>query len=195
MNSILKNSLSNSLSYQEYRNLVTTLFTNGRVTGLEQLESLLHYTKLNEARMNRLDKTMKVVDYVKLNLINLDKKYTWLVISESWCGDAAQILPILNKMSEVTDNVNLRIVLRDENSDLMNQFLTNGSKSIPIVIILEEDLKVINTFGPRPNVAKTIVEEYKLKNGSIDETLKIELQKWYLADKGTSTQKEIVELM
>ena len=195
MNSILKNSLSNSLSYQEYRNLVTTLFTNGRVTGLEQLESLLHYTKLNEARMNRLDKTMKVVDDVKLKLINLDKKYTWLVISESWCGDAAQILPILNKMSEVTDNVNLRIVLRDENSDLMNQFLTNGSKSIPIVIILEEDLKVINTFGPRPNAAKTIVEEYKLKNGSIDETLKIELQKWYLADKGTSTQKEIVELM
>ena len=195
MNSILKNSLSNSLSYQEYRNLVTTLFTNGRVTGLEQLESLLHYTKLNEARMNRLDKTMKVVDDVKLKLINLDKKYTWLVISESWCGDAAQILPILNKMSEVTDNVNLRIVLRDENSDLMNQFLTNGSKSIPIVIILEEDLKVINTFGPRPNAARKIVEEYKLKNGTIDETLKIELQKWYLADKGTSTQKEIVELM
>ena len=195
MNSILKNSLSNSLSYQEYRNLVTTLFTNGRVTGLEQLESLLHYTKLNEARMNRLDKTMKVVDDVKLKLINLDKKYTWLVISESWCGDAAQILPILNKMSEVTDNVNLRIVLRDENSDLMNQFLTNGSKSIPIVIILEENLKIINTFGPRPNAARKIVEEYKLKNGSIDETLKIELQKWYLADKGTSTQKEIVELM
>ena len=138
MNSILKNSLSNSLSYPEYRNLVTTLFTNGSVTGLEQLESLLHYTKLNEARMNRLDKTMKVVDDVKLNLINLDKKYTWLVISEGWCGDAAQILPILNKMSEVTNNINLRIVLRDENSDLMNQFLTNGSKSIPIVIILEE---------------------------------------------------------
>ena len=195
MNSILKNSLSNSLSYQEYRNLVTTLFTNGSVTGLEQLDSLLHYTKLNEARMNRLDKTMKVVDDVKLNLINLDKKYTWLVISEGWCGDAAQILPILNKMSEVTNNINLRIVLRDENSDLMNQFLTNGSKSIPIVIILEENLKVINTFGPRPNVAKKIVEEYKLKNGTIDETLKIELQKWYLADKGFSTQREIVELM
>ena len=195
MNSILKNSLSNSLSYPEYRNLVTTFFTNGSVTGLEQLESLLHYTKLNEARMNRLDKTMKVVDDVKLNLINLDKKYTWLVISEGWCGDAAQILPILNKMSEVTNNINLRIVLRDENSDLMNQFLTNGSKSIPIVIILEEDLKVINTFGPRPNAARKIVEEYKLKNGTIDETLKIELQKWYLADKGFSTQREIVELM
>ena len=195
MNSILKNSLSNSLSYPEYRNLVTTLFTNGSVTGKEQLDSLLHYTKLNEARMNRLDKTIKVVDDVKLNLINLDKKYTWLVISESWCGDAAQILPILNKMSEVANNVNLRIVLRDENSDLMNQFLTNGSKSIPIVIILEEDLKVINTFGPRPNAARKIVEEYKLKNGSIDETLKIELQKWYLADKGFSTQREIVELM
>lgn len=195
MNSILKNSLSNSLSYPEYRNLVTTLFTNGSVTGKEQLDSLLHYTKLNEARMNRLDKTMKVVDDVKLNLINLDKKYTWLVISEGWCGDAAQILPILNKMSEVTNNINLRIVLRDENSDLMNQFLTNGSKSIPIVIILEEDLKVINTFGPRPNAARKIVEEYKLKNGTIDETLKIELQKWYLADKGFSTQREIVELM
>ena len=196
MKSILEHSLSNSFSYQEYRNLVTNLFKNGKVTGNEQSESLLHYTELNEARMHRLDKTMKVIDDVKSFLENLKTDYIWLIISEGWCGDAAQILPIINKMALISNKIDFKIVLRDDNEVLMNNFLTNGSKSIPILIILEKDtLKVVNHFGPRPKPAIDLVKNYKEKFGIIDETIKTDLQKWYLQDKGVSTQQEIIGLL
>lgn len=195
MKSILEHSLSNSFSYQEYRYLVTSLFKSGKVTGNEQSESLVHYTELNEARMHRLDKTMKVTDDVKSFLENLKTDYIWLVISEGWCGDAAQILPIINKMALISNKIDFRIVLRDDNEALMNIFLTNGSKSIPILILLEKDtLKVINHFGPRPKPAIDLVKNYKEKFGIIDETIKTDLQKWYLQDKGVSTQQEITGL-
>jgi hypothetical protein len=196
MNSIIEKSLKDSFSYQEYRDFVTDLAKEDKTTGHEQREDLIHYTQLNEARLHRLDKTIQVVDEVKTVLQNLSKEYTWLVISESWCGDAAQILPVINKMAEVSDKIDLRIVLRDDNEDLMNLFLTNGTKSIPKLIIIDKATsEVINDFGPRPKCAKQLILDYKAAHGIVDETAKIELQKWYLQDKGISTQKEIVELL
>ena len=195
MKNLIQKALQNSYSYQEYRDLVTSLAKEGKVTGNEQSEDLLHYSELNETRMNRLDKTIRVTDEVQLFLQNLDKKYIWLVISEGWCGDAAQLLPIINKMANVSENIDLHIILRDDNEEIMNQFLTNGTKSIPKLIILDENLEVLNDFGPRPNGAKQLIIDYKAKFGIIDETAKIELQKWYLHDKGISTQNEIIALM
>ncbi|GAB3714584.1 thioredoxin family protein [Flavobacterium koreense] len=196
MNSIIEKSLKVSFSYQEYRDFVTDLAKEDKTTGHEQREDLIHYTQLNEARLHRLDKTIQVVDEVKTILQNLSKEYTWLVISESWCGDAAQILPVINKMAEVSDKIDLRIVLRDDNEDLMNLFLTNGTKSIPKLIIIDKATnEVINDFGPRPKGAKQLILDYKAAHGIVDETAKIELQKWYLQDKGISTQKEIMELL
>jgi hypothetical protein len=196
MNSIINKSLENSFSYQEYRKFVSDLAKEDKTTGHEQREDLIHYTQLNEARLHRLDKTIQVIDEVKLFFQQLTKEYTWLVLSESWCGDAAQILPIINKMAEVTDKIDLRIVLRDDNEDLMNLFLTNGTKSIPkLIIVANETKEVINDFGPRPIDAKQLILDYKAEHGVIDETAKIELQKWYLQDKGISTQKEIMALM
>lgn len=196
MNSIIEKSLKVSFSYQEYRDFVTDLAKEDKTTGHEQREDLIHYTQLNEARLHRLDKTIQVVDEVKTVLQNLSKEYTWLVISESWCGDAAQILPVINKMAEVSDKIDLRIVLRDDNEDLMNLFLTNGTKSIPKLIIIDKATnEVVNDFGPRPKGAKQLILDYKAAHGIVDETAKIELQKWYLQDKGISTQKEIMELL
>ncbi|WP_396143776.1 thioredoxin family protein [Flavobacterium sp.] len=196
MNSIIKESLKESFSYQEYRDFVTDLAKEDKTTGHEQREDLIHYTQLNEARLHRLDKTIQVVDEAKLFLQQLSTEYIWLVISESWCGDAAQILPVINKMAEVSDKIDLKIVLRDDNEELMNLFLTNGTKSIPkLIIINKETNEVINDFGPRPSGAKQLILDYKAEHGVVDETAKIELQKWYLQDKGISTQKEIMELL
>lgn len=196
MNAIIAESLKHSFTYHEYRNFVTQIAKNNATTGHEQREDLIHYTQLNEARLHRLDKTIQVIDEVKMVLQNLSEDYIWLVISESWCGDAAQILPIINKMAEVSNKIDFRIVLRDENEDLMNLFLTNGTKSIPKLIIIDKETnEVINDFGPRPVGAKQLILEYKAEHGVVDETAKIELQKWYLQDKGISTQKEIVDLM
>lgn len=196
MKVIIENSLANSFSYEEYRGHISNLFDAAKVTGNEQSQDLLHYTELNNARMNRLDKTIKITNNVRSFLEHLDKEYIWLAISESWCGDAAQILPIVNKMALLSDKIEFKIVLRYTNNDLMNEFLTNGSKSIPVIILIEkETLKVINHFGPRPKLAAKLVSNYKEKFGVIDATLKTDLQKWYLSDKGISTQNEIIDLM
>ncbi len=196
MEAILKKSLENSYSYVKYRNLITALLKDHKVTGHEQSDALLHYSELNEARLHRLDKTIQVVDEVCVFLKNIEKIYIWLVISEGWCGDAAQILPVINKMAEVSDKIDFRIVLRDDNPEVMNMFLTNETKSIPILIVIDKETgEVVNHFGPRPTAAKQLILDYKAQHGVVDEPAKIALQKWYLADKGISIQKEIMHLM
>jgi hypothetical protein len=164
-------------------------------SGASQTEALVNYSRLNETRMHRLDKTMVVDEAIISKLKSIQSQHIWLVIAEGWCGDAAQILPIFNKMSEVSDQIDLKIVFRDENESLMNLFLTNGNKSIPKLIILDKNsLEVIADWGPRPKGAVELIQNYKEKFGVIDDTIKAELQMWYLHDKGLSTQKEIIEL-
>lgn len=194
MKSIIQSALQNSCSYNEYRTLVSNLISEGKSTGHEQSADLLHYSELNEVRMKRLEKTLKLDGEVEKALQNLKSKQTWLVIAEGWCGDAAQILPIIKLMADASENIDLKIVLRDENDALMNQFLTNGAKSIPKLLLLDENSNLINHWGPRPEAAKNLILDYKAKNGIVDEAAKIALQKWYLDDKGISTMKEIAGL-
>lgn len=196
MQEIIKNSLAKSLTYADYRKQVTELLNEGKSTGNEQSEALTKYSELNEVRMNRLDKTIQITDEAKIGLSNLKSNYVWIVISEGWCGDAAQLLPIINKMAELSEKIDLRIVLRDVNEDLMNKFLTNGGKAIPKLLMLDaETLTVLSDWGPRPEGAKNLILDYKAQFGIVDETAKTELQKWYLNDKGLSTQTEIMALV
>ena len=187
--------LNRSYTYKEYRTLVSNLIKEGKSTGNTQSNELLHYSELNETRMNRLEKTIKITEDVVKQINQLQKKVTWLVLSEGWCGDAAQILPILYKMAESSEFIDLKIVLRDENEPLMNDFLTNGGKAIPKLIILDDNENVVADFGPRPEPARKLIADYKEANGVVDEPIKVELQKWYLQDKGITTQKEIMQIM
>ena len=197
MKSIVAKALFNSHSYSEYRKLVTDLLSEGKSTGDQQSESLTHYTSLNEARMNRLEKTIKISDEILEKLQHLNNHYIWLVLSEGWCGDAAQILPILNKMALGSNNkINLKIVLRDENDDLMSQYLTNGGRAIPKVIVICKEAGIVRAdWGPRPKGATELMANYKKEFGVIDEKIKTDLQLWYLADKGISVQQELIEIM
>jgi hypothetical protein len=195
MKTILSNALANSYSYESYRAKLQILLAENKSSGDEQSDDLLHYSQLNETRMNRLDKTIKITPENELFLKSLEKPYTWLVLSEGWCGDAAQILPIMHKMAELSDKIALKIVFRDENPELMNLFLTNGSKSVPKLIIIDSLMKFVADWGPRPADAIKLIVDYKEKFGVVDETAKTELQMWYLHDKGISTQNEIIGLL
>jgi hypothetical protein len=197
MKTSVAKALFNSHSYPEYRKRVSDLLLEGKSTGNEQSDDLTLYSTLNETRMNRLDKTMKITDENSLKLKSLKGEYIWLVISEGWCGDAAQLVPIFNKMTIASENkIELKIVLRDENEDLMNLFLTNKAKAIPIVIVIYKQRgDVLGNWGPRPKGAADFIKNYKKEFGAIDETAKNELQLWYLHDKGLSTQEELINLM
>ena len=196
MKSIIEKSLLQSHSYTDYRNHITDLLKEGKSTGNEQSEDLTHYSELNETRMNRLEKTIVIANENTEKIKHLNRDYIWLVISEGWCGDAAQILPVIYKMAQLSEKIELKIVFRDENEDLMNLFLTNGSKSIPKLIIVDKStLEILADFGPRPIGAKQLILDYKAQYGIIDEKAKTDLQLWYLHDKGLSTQNEILDLI
>jgi len=196
MINIIENSLNRSISYATYRKLTANLLAEGKSTGETQTEDLLNYSKLNNSRMKRLDKTFNLSESSKDAIQNSTKKYNWIVLTESWCGDAAHALPIINKIAETSDNIELKIVLRDENEALMDKFLTNGSRSIPKLIALDADTKeVLNSWGPRPSEATKMVHDEKAKFGTLDDDFKKELQVWYNANKGVNIEEDLLKLL
>lgn len=196
MEKIILNSLKSAQSYSEYKEMILKLIKEGKSTGENQSDSLYNYTKLNNQRMKRLDKQTKLSEDALTKAQRIQKDFTWLVLTESWCGDAAQTLPVINKFAEANKKIDLKVVLRDENEDLMNQFLTNGSKSIPKLIVLDNSSKkVVGSWGPRSEMASKMVSDYKARHGKIDDQFKLDLQNWYNEDKGSNIEKELVDLI
>ena len=196
MKTLVAKALFNSLSYAEYRKKITDLLLEKKCTGVTQSIDLTHYSELNETRMKRLDKTLVLTETTIQDLQALQEEYIWLVISEGWCGDAAQLLPVYHKMAEATNKIDLKIVLRDENLEFMDCFLTNNARSIPILVIIKKETGgVLGHWGPRPQAATDLVVAYKKEFGVIDEMLKTNLQLWYHHDKGITTQNELLQLI
>lgn len=196
MKEIIENSLKTAKSYEAYKSMVLELLQQGKATGPVQNENLLNFTKLNNQRMKRLDKQTRLSDEARGIAGKVDKDFTWLVLTEGWCGDAAQTLPVINKFAEANKKIDLKLVLRDENEDLMNNFLTNGSKSIPKLIVIDNETKeVVKSWGPRSAEAAKLMSDYKAKHGKIDAKVKEDLQIWYNNNKGKAIEKELVELL
>ncbi|NRB84405.1 MAG: thioredoxin family protein [Winogradskyella sp.] len=196
ISNIISDSLVQAISYNDYRTLVSQLVEEQSTTGSEKTEALINYTMLNDRRMKRWDKTVKLSDEAKAKIQNFNHKVTWLVLTESWCGDAAHIMPVINKVAELNDNIDYKVVMRDENDALMNKFLTNGGRAIPkLIAINNETNAVIGTFGPRPNVATEIVKAYKEEHGKLTPEFKEDLQRWYNKDKGQSTIADLLHLL
>jgi len=195
-NHIIEDSLIKGISYTAYRDLVERLVSENSTTGATKTEALIEYTKLNDRRMKRWDKTLKIPLNFEEKIKSIDYKVTWLVITESWCGDAAHLMPVMNKISEMNKNINFKVVLRDENDELMNQFLTNGSKSIPKLIMIDDETNdIVSTYGPRPNVVTKLVNDFKNEHGLLTPEFKQDLQVWYNKDKGQSTLEDLTELL
>lgn len=202
-----KSYLEKSLSYQEYRTLGQELLEKGTTTNGDNSPEILEYTNTNMYRMNRLDKTTKINENIKNAIANLptSTQFYWFVLTESWCGDAAQIVPVLNKIAEEAgQKLEIHFLLRDQNPDLIDAFLTNGGRAIPKLIFAkkEEDnrLKIINSWGARPAEAQKVVDDYKnmIKQNPELEDFKAfaeSLHGWYAKDKTQSTQNELAELL
>ena len=193
---IIKTSLENSFSYSEYIELVKGLVEENSTTGEHKTEALANYTMLNDRRMKRWDKTLKVGEDQVAKIGQYDKKITWLVLTESWCGDAAHIMPIMNKVALLNDSIDFKVVLRDDNLELMNSFLTNGNQSIPKMITIDtKSGEVLNTYGPRPTLATQMVNDYKEEHGKLTPEFKEDLQKWYNKDKGQNVLDDLIKLL
>ncbi|MBK7871083.1 MAG: thioredoxin family protein [Saprospiraceae bacterium] len=204
MENISRAVLDAAMNYQTYRQLGEDLLTEKEIPFRENYsDSMLGYTELNNARMNRLDKTIEITQEAQEKLAQIEQPVIWLTLTEPWCGDAAQIVPALNKLAEANENIQLRFILRDMHLDIMDEFLTDGSRSIPKVIILDANtLDVLDAWGPRPSVLQSMlipmIQEMK---SYTDKDLRkqkyqayqIEAQRWYNKDKTESIQNEILE--
>lgn len=194
MDQLIKTSVEKAMDYNQYNELFKKLVDEGKTTG-EETQEKIDFTKLNLSRTRRLDKTARIAPEAAEVFKNISGKQTWLVISEPWCGDAAQTLPFLNKVAEVSGKIDLKIVLRDDNLELMDQFLTNGSRSIPMTLMLDENLNLIRQWGPRSKAASQLVIDYKAEHGVVDDTCKEMMQVWYNKDKGVSIINELAEAL
>lgn len=193
---IIKTSLKTGYNYTDYRDLVIDLVAKGSTTGNDKSEAMANYTMLNDKRMKRWDKTIKLSESTLTRLANFKGNVTWIVITESWCGDAAHVVPAIAKLAEQSDNVTLKLVLRDANDELMNQFLTNGGKSIPKLIMIDTETgDVLDTFGPRPAAATKLVVDCKAAHGALTPEFKEDLQGWYNKDKGQSTIEDLLQML
>lgn len=196
MKTIYQNAWNNSFAYNDYLKLVDDKIEQKLSTGHEQNELLTDFTKLNRVRMKRLDKTQQLLPEVIEAVKRISEKQLWMVLTESWCGDAAQNIPVLKKIADENPLIDLRLVLRDDNDELMQKYLTNGGRSIPKLIAISEDMeKELFTWGPRPAAAQVEVKRLLDEQGGFNDVVKEGIQLWYNNDKGISMQKEMMELL
>jgi hypothetical protein len=192
----IKKHLDKTLTYSEYKQLVGDLLKEDKSTGFTQNESYLNYSKLGFSRMNRWEKTSELTTEQVETIQNVTKKQTWLVITEGWCGDAAPVIPIMNKIADINPLITFKLILRDENDELMSHFLTNGGKSIPkLVSFNAEENDLLFVWGPRPKEAADLVAKEKAEFGELREEFKITLQKWYNQDKGKNIAEDLVNCL
>jgi hypothetical protein len=187
--------IEKAIPYKAYIQEMDELLARGQTTGPNQSEAFIHYSQLNQQRMRRLGKTTVILAAAEKAMRSIRSPQIWLVLTEAWCGDAAQSLPILHMLASLNPLIDLRLLLRDENPDLMDRYLTNGiSRSIPKLIALDKTTRQeLFTWGPRPAPLQELF--YRMKaEGMADHPIKEELQRWYNTDKTVTIQKEIAAL-
>lgn len=186
-----------SMSFEAYFDLIQSHAEEEKTSGEDQSAPMIEYTRLNAHRTKRIWKTTNVHDDLQSVLNNISAVQNWFVFTETWCGDAAQNVPILAKIAAASDHINIFVLMRDEHPELMNHFLTNGGKSIPKLAATDAEGNVLFTWGPRPSAAQEMVMDWKHSpepKKPYSEFV-IELQKWYTQDKTVSMQSEFIALI
>lgn len=156
-------------------------------------QAYLEYVQMNQARIQRWLKKNPITDEIKSAVEAIDTPQTWVLITEPWCGDAAHSTPLIYLLSELNPNITLEIVLRDSNN-LIDSYLTNGSKSIPKLVVRDADGNDLFDWGPRPKEAQDMVMAMKGTDITTHEKHQ-KTQRWYNSDKGQSIQSELMKLI
>ncbi len=184
-------------TYESYLKAFETWVQNKQSSKPSASEALIEFTRLNLARTHRLHKTIELDPVLKRAVINIEHTHTWIVLTEAWCGDSAQNLPIIAELEKLNpEKIKLYIVLRDENPHLMNNYLTNGAKSIPKLIAFDNTLgKVVFTWGPRPGPVQAMLYAWKKNQGGKTwNDFEKELHSWYAKDKTETVQAEFLNI-
>ena len=187
----LQNYWQKAISFDEYLKISEERANDNPDKNDEHQE----YYELGLQRMNRILKTFKVDDSQIETLKSKNFNGKILMISEPWCGDASATVPAVSKFFEAAGN-EVKIFLRDSDLSLIDQFLTNGTQSIPIVIILDQNFNVINHWGPRPKHGMELLRKFKENPEAYPrEEFYNDLQVYYAKNRGKDAVQEIRELI
>ncbi len=182
-----------AMNYTQFRGLIDELLLQNKVTGDQQLPELVPYTAMNNQRMNRIEKNYQPGEAISKVMHSINDSYTLLTITEGWCGDSSQIVPVIEKLAALRPNFQSLYILRDANPDIMDQLLTQGTRSIPITVCVENKTGQIKwKYGPRPQLAAEIVAEAKAA-GKSKEEMSEELHLWYGRNRQQAIENELLE--
>ena len=179
-------------NYSDYQLLFDEILKNTNPSSPYDDEGYLNYTKLNRSRMRRWDKQLVLSEKIITVLKEISTPQHWIIITEPWCGDASHVVPFLIRMTEQNDLITYDIQLRDAQPFLIDQYLTNGGKSIPKLVVRDAQGNDLLVWGPRPEGAATLYANLKVSNTDFEQ-IKIALQNWYNDDKGDSLYTELSE--
>jgi len=183
-----------AITYDAYMHLFKTLVEEEKSTWFEHRDDMVNYTKLNWQRSNRWHKTLELNSQTNTTFTKtIQQEQLWLLITEPWCGDAAHCVPTIVEMAKLNTNIELKIVLRDKSIDLIDKHLSNGGRSIPKLIAMNENFEIFFSWGPRPKEAQELYTALKQKSSDYTELMN-EMQKWYNKDKQISIQNELCNL-
>ncbi|WP_093364225.1 thioredoxin family protein [Sphingobacterium wenxiniae] len=179
------------MTFQEYLDYFEQILASPQDYPAYQDPEYLNYAKLNWSRMNRWLKRFEPNEEMKSMISSITEPQHWIVITEPWCGDAAHSVAQLYQIVKNNPNIDFEIQLRDAEPFLIEDYLTNGGKSIPKLIIRNDvgHDKVI--WGPRPQQLHDIFVQQK-EEGKPFEEIKEAMQKWYNEDKGAEIQRELL---
>lgn len=196
--SIQQFQLNNPVSYETFFNITREQAEQGRTSGTSQDTLLVEATRLNAQRMKRIDKQFEITTEMQEALAGIDREQKWIVITETWCGDSAQILPFIGKIAAASPHIDLQIILRDENLDFMDQYLTNGrSRSIPKLVSFDAASgEELASWGPRPKLIQDQIDVFMKANpAATHEELSKEVHTWYAQDKGQAIISELKDFI
>lgn len=191
----MKNYIEKAMTFAEYIKLIDNLLAEEKTTGDDQSESRVYFGKLNRHRMKRLEKTVIINDELKSKVKSVKRPLIWLIITEGWCGDAAQNIPAIEKIAAENPLIQTRYLLRDENLGLMDQYLTNGGRAIPVLICIDgETFQPMGRWGSRPQAIQQYFLELKA-SGMEKDAIMEEIQRRYNSDKEKSIQEDFAILL
>lgn len=182
------------MNFDQYQKLFHSILENPAPTAPYDDADYLNYTKLNQSRMKRWVKTGKLSEAIIEKIKSITAPQKWIVITEPWCGDAAHIVPFLQMMADVNDKISIDYEQRDAEPYRILDYLTNGGKAIPKLIIKNNQSEEIANWGPRPAECQKLYEQLKAANAPMGD-LKIALQDWYNKDEGQAIMMEIAALL
>ncbi|MDX5418963.1 MAG: thioredoxin family protein [Hymenobacteraceae bacterium] len=192
---ITRDHLAKAINYTQYRELIDTLLADHKTTGSNHSEAMVEYTRMNAQRMRRVEKTTVLDNELVDLMLSVQNKMIWVILTEAWCGDAAQSVPVLVKIAEASPLIDVKLLLRDENPELMDAYLTNGGRSIPKLIALDADtLEELGTWGPRPEPAQQLFFDMKERGLPYKEFAE-QLHSWYGKDRSKTLLQEFKQLI